>query len=325
MIYALAITGPTASGKTALSIEIAQKLGCEIISSDSMQIYKYMDIGTAKATEEERRLVPHHLLDIITPDIKYSANDYRTDAIRVAKEIDARGKNVLFVGGTGLYISTLIRQPQTDTVPKADSEYQKLALEKIKTQEDIDMLWERLNSVDPISALSIHKNNVRRVIRALEIYDKTGKPKSYFDALSKTEAPDIKLGVITIDFHSRENLYRRVDMRVDEMMMSGLVGEARFLYENGYLDKDSTAYQAIGYKELFEYFEGGCTLSEAAENIKLASRRYAKRQLTWFRHQVDAVRIYADGEDGVMKSFDTLSSLAVSWARDIYGKLRRDT
>ena len=325
MIYALAITGPTASGKTALSIEIAKKLGCEIISSDSMQIYKYMDIGTAKATEEERRLVPHHLLDIITPDIKYSANDYRTDAIRVAKEIDARGKNVLFVGGTGLYISTLIRQPQTDTVPKSDSEYQKLALEKIKTQEDIDTLWEKLNSVDPISASSIHKNNVRRVIRALEIYDKTGKPKSYFDALSKTEAPDIKLGVITIDFHNRENLYRRVDMRVDEMMDSGLVGEARFLYENGYLDKDSTAYQAIGYKELFEYFEGGCTLSEAAESIKLSSRRYAKRQLTWFRHQVDAVRIYADGEDGVMKSFDTLSSLAVSWARDIYGKLRRDT
>ena len=315
MIYSLAITGPTASGKTALSIELARTFGAEIISCDSMQIYKEMNIGTAKATEGERAEVPHHMLDFLSPVEDYSAQSYRADATRVAKEISARGKIPMFVGGTGLYIDTLMRADVTQ-VPESSKEYRDKVLSEVKTEDDADRLFQRLCEIDPESAEKTHKNNIRRVIRALEIYDATGKTKSYFDRLSKEENPDIKVGMITLDFHNRENLYKRIDKRVDEMIKEGLIPEVSSLYSRGLLRGKSTASQAIGYKEIIEYLDGKLSLEEAVDLIKLSSRRYAKRQITWFKHEEDAYRLYLDTEDGEMRSFSDVLSEAKSAAEE---------
>lgn len=303
MIFSLAITGPTASGKTALSLSLAKRLSCEIISCDSMQVYQGMDIGTAKATREERATVPHHLIDFLSPRESYSVESYREAAIKCAEDITSRGKTPLFVGGTGLYIDSLMRSGSTEA-PGSDPEYRERLLDSLKTDEDIRALWERLREVDPESAEKIHQNNVKRVIRALEIYDKTGRTKSDFDKQSLLFNPEIYVGMITIDFHNRENLYSRVDERVDVMMRDGLLFEVESLYKDGALG--NTASQAIGYKELIEYIEGKITLNEAIENLKLASRRYAKRQLTWFRHEKNAGVIYADDEDGKMKTAEKM-------------------
>ena len=314
MIFSIAITGPTASGKTALSLGLAECLGAEIISCDSMQIYKGMDIGTAKATAEERGRVPHHLIDFLSPLDSYSAENYRADAIEVASEITSRGRTPIFVGGTGLYIDTVKRGAAPDS-HESDPEYREKILSSLNTSEDVHALWERLKSVDPESAEKIHKNNIKRVIRALEIYDKTGKTKTELDKESLTYQSEVFVGMITIDFHDRENLYRRVDLRVDIMMAEGLLSEVESLYRVGLLSGE-TASQAIGYKELVDYIEGRCTLEEAVDNLKLASRRYAKRQLTWFRHEKDARVIYADLPDGNMKSFEDMLSEALFIANE---------
>ena len=314
MIFSLAITGPTASGKTALSLGLAEKLNAEIISCDSMQIYRGMDIGTAKATACERARVPHHLIDFLSPLESYSAENYRGDAIAVARDIISRGGTPIFVGGTGLYIDTVKRGMAPDS-PESDPEYRDKILSSLKTDEDIDALWQRLRAVDPESAEKIHKNNVKRVIRALEIYDKTGKPKSQLDKESLTVQGEVFVGMITIDFHDRDNLYRRVDLRVDMMMDEGLLSEVESLYNKGLLN-GGTASQAIGYKELVDYIEGRCTLDEAVDNLKRASRRYAKRQLTWFRHEKDARVIYADMPDGSMRSAEEMLTEAISIAQD---------
>ena len=308
-IRAIAITGPTASGKTALSIEIAKRLGCEIISLDSMQIYREMDIGTAKATDTERAAVPHHMLDVVSPTENYSAEDYRTDALACAREIISRGKTPLFVGGTGLYLDTLIRG-SNPLSPPADEAVRERLTREAETEGGAHRLWLRLSEVDPESAEKIHENNTRRVVRALEIFELTGKSKTYFDMLSKTAARDITLAHITLDFHDRELLYSRVNSRVDMMVRDGLVDEVRSLYDAGLLNDDTTAAQAIGYKEIVAYLRGESTLSEAVELIKLSSRRYAKRQLTWFRHNEDAVHLFVDDENGGMQSLDVLASKA---------------
>lgn len=319
MIFALAVTGPTASGKTALSLGLAEQLSGEIISSDSMQIYKYMDIGTAKATREEQTRAPHHMIDFLSPTENYSVEAYRAAALGIARDIEARGRLPIFVGGTGLYLDSLLRAPQIG-VPESDPLYRAEILDGIKDEDDVQRLWDRLNSVDPDSAAEIHKNNVKRVIRALEIYDKTGIRKSELDRRSRECAKDIHVGIITLDFHSRDTLYSRVDLRVDMMMEEGLLDEVRSLYERGLLRPETTAAQAIGYKEIVEYLEGRCTLAESVDMIKLSSRRYAKRQLTWFRHNDGAVRIYCDGEDGAMRSGNEILSEAIS----AYRTLRAD-
>ena len=316
MINALALTGPTASGKTALSLLLAERLGCEIISLDSMQIYRGMDIGTAKATESERKRVVHHMLDVASPTESYSTERYRKEALRCAREIEKRGKIPLFVGGTGLYLDTLMRK-EAKQVPVSAPEWRDALLSEIKTEEDIDRLWQRLAEIDPVSSEKIHKNNVRRVARALEIYEKTGKPKSYFDELSTLSSPDIKIGLITIDFHKRETLYERIDKRVDQMIEEGLVNEVKELYERGLLPSGSTASQAIGYKELLGFINGEERLEAAIEKIKLSTRRYAKRQLTWFRHEKDAYCIYADDEDGRLLSLDELFDIAYRTAQGL--------
>ena len=305
MSFALAITGPTASGKTALSLEVAKRYGCEIISLDSMQIYKEMDIGTAKATKEERAAVAHHMIDFLSPLESYSAEDYRDGAMRVLREIVARGNLPLFVGGTGLYMDTVIRGTALTSPPSSEELREKL-LACAVTDSEREALWQRLLEIDPASAEKTHKNNVRRVVRALEIYELTGKTKTYFDELSRTSLPEVTVGMVTLDFHNRDNLYKRVDMRVDEMIGEGLVNEVSSLLSRGLLDKNTTAAQAIGYKEIVEYIEGKYTLDEAVENLKLATRRYAKRQLTWFRHNKDAYRLFIDREDGTMKDKEEL-------------------
>ena len=318
-MIALALTGPTASGKTALSIHIAESLGAEIISCDSMQIYRGMDIGTAKATASERAAVPHHLIDFLSPLESYSAERYRADALACASELTERGVLPLFVGGTGLYIDTLMRAP-VSAVPESDPGYRERMLALAASEGGVDILWNRLSSVDPESAEKTHKNNVKRVIRALEIYDVTGVPKSQHDRESLAHSADISIGMITLDVHDRENLYRRVDTRVDMMIREGLLDEVRALYGAGLLPEHTTASQAIGYKELISYIEGRATLDEATELLKLSSRRYAKRQLTWFRHE-EAERVYIDTESGDMKSVTSLCDEALSAAKRLTDKL----
>ena len=313
----LAVVGPTASGKTALSIALAKKYNGEIISCDSMQIYRGMDIGTAKPTEEERRKIPHHMTDFLSPTEAYSAGRYREDALAVAAEIEARGAVPIFVGGTGLYIDTVIRPPAKDS-PPSDPAVRAALTAKAEEEGGIDALYERLLEVDPESAVAIHKNNLKRVIRALEIYELTGRKKSDYDKASSGLADDVRVGMITLDFHNRDNLYRRVDLRVDEMVDTGLIPEARALYDAGLLSAGSTASQAIGYKEIISYFKGETTLAEAVERIKISSGQYAKRQITWFRHVQGAVRILVDDGMGKMRDEADILAEALEASRDFF-------
>lgn len=310
MIRALSISGPTASGKTALSLSVAEKMGCEIISCDSMQIYRGMDIGTAKATPEERARVPHHLIDMISPSESYSAESYRADAMTAAREIVERGNIPLFVGGTGLYLDTVARGAD-HVAPGSDPAVRMRLTEEAEREGGADRLYDRLCKVDPEAAEKIHKNNIRRVIRALEIYESTGMTKTEADRLSSAPNSEIEISRVTLDFSDRELLYRRVDTRVDKMIEEGLVGEVEGLLSAGLLHPDTTAAQAIGYKEIAEYLAGRRSLESAIEEIKLNSRRYAKRQLTWFRH-TDAHRLTVDAE-GSMRNIDDICSEAIAY------------
>lgn len=296
---ALAIVGATASGKTSLSIELSRRFDCEIICCDSMQIYKYMDIGTAKATDAERSAVPHHLIDFLSPDTPYSASDYANDAYDAAKKITENKKLPLFCGGTGLYLEAA-RTGRHATELSSDEKYRERLNEIAKTPNGIDVLYEMLQERDPESAEAIHKNNVKRVIRALEIYEITKIPKSEWDRRSKELPPKIDILSFCISYENRDTLYKRIDLRVDEMVNLGLRKETEFLLENGYLDKKNTASQAIGYKEYAEFLRGEISEEEAIEKIKLATRHYAKRQLTWFSAQKDIIPIFAD-KGGVLR------------------------
>ena len=316
MIKALAIVGPTASGKTALSLAVAESLGCKIISCDSMQIYRGMDIGTAKATAEEQARAEHFLIDFLDPRESFSVESYRKMAMDAAREISSSGKTPLFVGGTGLYIDSVIRLENTGA-PESNEEYRKAQMEIASREGGEDILWNRLREVDPDSAEKIHKNNVKRVIRALEIYDATGQTKTWFDSQTKAPNPEISVKMITLDFHNRDLLYDRVNRRVDIMMEEGLLSEVEALYRADMLRPETTAAQAIGYKEIVDYLEGRCTLEEAVDEIKLSSRRYAKRQLTWFRHEKDAIKLFVDTEDGKMKSGDALLAEALELIGDV--------
>ena len=316
MIKALAIVGPTASGKTALSLAVAEKLGCKIISCDSMQIYRGMDIGTAKATAEEQARAEHFLIDFLDPRESFSVESYRKMAMDAARKIHEDGFIPLFVGGTGLYIDSVMRL-ENSGAPEADEEYRRAQMEIASKEGGEDVLWNRLREVDPESADKIHKNNVKRVIRALEIYDATGKTKTWFDLQTKSPNPELSVKMIALDFHDRDLLYDRVNRRVDIMMEEGLLSEVKALYDDGMLDPETTAAQAIGYKEIVDYIEGRCTLPEAVETIKLSSRRYAKRQLTWFRHEADAFHLFVDREEGGMKSAEELVSEAMAFIGEL--------
>ena len=297
----VAIVGPTASGKTALGVELASLLGGEVVNCDSMQIYKYMNIGTAKPTEEEMRGIKHHVLDFLSPSESFSAEAYRDGAMAAISDIISRGRLPVIVGGTGLYLDTLLRKPMP-TVEASSAEYREKILSEIKDEGDRHRLWQRLLEIDPTSAEKIHENNVKRVIRAIEVYETTGKPKSYWDEQTRLEKSELDVKIIVLDFHQRQTLYDRIDRRVDMMFDMGLLSEVEWLYSQGYLREPTTASSAIGYKELVSYITGECTLEEAKEKIKLSSRRYAKRQLTWFRHEKNADVLFVDEDCGAMRS-----------------------
>ncbi|PGC33494.1 tRNA (adenosine(37)-N6)-dimethylallyltransferase MiaA [Bacillus pseudomycoides] len=284
------IIGPTAVGKTKLSIDLAKALNGEIISGDSMQIYRTMDIGTAKVTMEEMEGIPHYMIDIKNPEDSFSVAEFQELVRGHIREITERGKLPIIVGGTGLYIQSVLYDYQF-TDEAGDPVYRE-GLEKLATKHGVEYVHEKLREVDPESASRIHANNVRRVIRALEIFHTTGQKMS--DQLEKQENEllyDVSLIGLTMD---REMLYDRINLRVDLMVKQGLLQEVNALYENGV--RDCQSIQAIGYKELYNYFEGHVSLEEAIMQLKTNSRRYAKRQLTWFRNKMDVT--WFDVTDG---------------------------
>ena len=291
------IAGPTGVGKTALSVKIAQILNCEIVSADSMQIYKGMDVGTAKVTVDEMQGVAHHLIDIVYPCDNFSVCDYVSECKKHVVVITKRGKLPLIVGGTGLYIDSFLKDiDYTDT--EVDESYRK-QLEVIAQEKGNEYLHSMLENVDPESAQKIHFNNVKRVIRALEFYNSAGFPISKHNELSKQKPSPYKTCYICF-VRDRDELYERIDKRVDIMIESGLVDETKKLIDSGVDDK-CTAMQAIGYKEIIPFIKGEINFEEAIENLKRSSRRYAKRQLTWFGNRPDIVYVNLSEYDDLEK------------------------
>ena len=275
----IVVAGPTASGKTGLAIDIANYVGGEIVSADSMQIYKYMDIGTAKPTEEEQERAVHHLIDFLEPDDEFSVADYTELAHKTIADITSRGKIAVMAGGTGLYINSVVNDV---TFGEMDTDYElREELHKIAEEKGSEYLLSMLAEFDEVSAKRLHPNNLRRIIRAIEFYRVTGKPISQHQQETKQVKSRYNPLMLCIDW-DREALYDRINRRVDIMINEGLVDEVKRLMGMGYT-KDINSMKGIGYKEVMDYLNGETTLEEAVEIIKQSSRRYAKRQLTWFR------------------------------------------
>ncbi|QSX09632.1 tRNA (adenosine(37)-N6)-dimethylallyltransferase MiaA [Alkalibacter rhizosphaerae] len=275
----LIIVGPTASGKTGLSVELAKQRNGEIVSADSMQIYRHMDIGTAKPSMEERQGIVHHLMDVVEPWESFTVAQYRRLAVEAIDDIASRGKLPIVVGGTGLYVNSLIRGWSFSNTPP--SETVRKEIQTFYEEKGRDRLYEELSKVDPESAEKIHPNNIKRVIRALEVFLETGKKKSLSDAQS-TDLPipfDHTLVGLTM---GRDRLYRRIEERIDIMIQQGLLQEVRQLVEMG-ADRNWQSMQGLGYKEILAYLDGESTWDEALYLLKRDTRRYAKRQWTWFR------------------------------------------
>jgi tRNA dimethylallyltransferase len=306
-IKILAVTGPTASGKTSLAIALARELNGEIISCDSMQIYREMDIGTAKPTTEEQAAIRHHLIDILPPDAPYSCSDYVKDAERAVEDVVSRGKLPIFCGGTGLYLDRFLKGGNDDSA--ACDEALRRELWSFYEEKGADALYERLLELDPEAAEAIHKNNVKRVIRAIEICLVTGEKKSDIDKKNSEVVDKYDHQVITLAFSNRELLYRRIETRVDQMIEEGLVEETKRLMAEGVFERSVTAAQAIGYKELFPYLEGRATLEECIDELKRATRRYAKRQITWFSGKDYTHKVFVDGENG-LKTFEEIVNIS---------------
>lgn len=300
----IAIVGPTAVGKTALAIELAKRYNGEIVSCDSMQIYKGMDIGTAKPTREELAQVKHHLINIKEPNENFSCADYAVLAKKAIEDIQKRGKTPIFCGGTGLYLDSVIEIPSFCETAK-DEGYRSYLGEyaKEKGNEAVHAL---LREVDPESADNIHANNVKRVIRALEIYKCTGVTKSEWDRRSKEVKPPYESTVLFLTCEDREIMYKRIDTRVEQMMAEGLMFEVRGLYEGGLLDSKYTSSGAIGYKELLPVVRGEGAIDEAVAELKTATRHYAKRQLTWFNKKKSYHKIYVDKENPLDRAIEIL-------------------
>lgn len=272
------VVGPTASGKTALGVWLAKHYNGEVVSCDSMQIYRRMDIGTAKPTREEMDGVPHYMIDVADPEEDYSAERYRREAVPVVDDILARGKLPIIVGGTGLYLDALLNGH--DFAVKSTGWREKL--QKKYDEEGIQPLWEALTEIDPESATRLHPMDTKRVIRALEVWYETGETISAHNAATRLLPPRYTALKLGLNYENRADLYARIDARVEEMAASGLADEVRALLESG-VSSGCTAMQAIGYKELCAAVEDGGDLTAALDEVKLRSRQYAKRQLTWFR------------------------------------------
>lgn len=277
----IVVVGPTASGKTSLSIEIAKKLDGEIISADSMQIYKEMDIATAKPTQEEMQGIPHHLMSFVEPTDNFSVADFKEEALKAIEDIFSRGKQPIVAGGTGFYVDTLIKNT---TFFDFDKNEKRIELTERLEKEGIEKLYEELKAVDPASAEKLHINDVKRILRALEVYYSTGKTITLQAELSHETESEYNWFIIGLTAENREILYDRINRRVDIMLQSGLEKEAEHFFAS---EKSGTSRQAIGYKELKPYFDGEATFEEAVESLKRETRRYAKRQLTWFRRNPD--------------------------------------
>jgi tRNA dimethylallyltransferase len=292
------IGGPTASGKTALSIELAKKINGEIVSADSMQIYKEMNIGTAKPNEEEMQGIKHYMLDFVNPNEAYSVANYKKDAKKAIKEIISKGKTPIVVGGTGLYIDSLIYEIEYVDI-ETDIEYRN-KLEKIAEKDGLDDLYNKAVEIDPEAMKKISKNDRKRILRVLEIYHQTGKTKTELDASSRKE-PEYDYKMFAIDMN-REVLYDRINRRVDIMIQNGLIEEVENIYKK--YNKFPTAMQALGYKEVVEYLENKITKEEMIDKVKQESRRYAKRQLTWFRKNKDT--IWLNGQEDCDKNISII-------------------
>lgn len=284
----IVIAGPTAVGKSDIAIKLAKRTDGEIISADSMQVYRYMDIGSAKVTKEEMQGVPHHLIDVLDPREDFNAFLFTKMAGECIEDISSRGKLPIMTGGTGFYIRALCYGNDFSESDGEDPEVY-ARLEKEALELGPDHLFEKLRKVDPASCEIIHKNNIKRVIRALMFYEETGKPISSHNSElhQRPAAYDLGYFVLTDD---RTKLYERIDKRVDRMMDAGLVDEVKRLKDMG-LTRDFNSMQGIGYKEILMYLDGEITLPEAVEMIKTGSRHYAKRQLTWFKREKDAIWI----------------------------------
>ena len=291
----IAVVGPTASGKTSLSIALAKELGGEILSCDSMQIYRDMDIGTAKPSAEEQDGVPHHLIDIAAADEPFSCAEYAALAKNKIAEVASRGKLPIFCGGTGLYLDGVLRGGNSYEKTETDPTY-RAELEQVAAEQGAETVHAMLAAVDPDAAQATHPNNVKRVIRALEIYHTTGVTKTELDRRSVQVESEYDALVLGIRFPDTEELYERINLRVDLMIEQGLLDECRRLMEAGVFERSATAAQAIGYKELFPYLRGEMPLENCVETLKMATRRYAKRQMTWFRMHGNVVWLDRDGK-----------------------------
>ena len=282
----IVICGPTASGKTALSIELAKKINGEIVSADSMQIYKDMDIGTAKTTPEEMQGIKHYLQDFVEPDKRYSVADYKVDAEKAIEEILSKGKTPIVVGGTGLYVDSLIYGIEYQEI-KFDEKYRK-KLEDIALEKGLETLYKKAQEIDPEAMKKISCNDKKRIIRVLEIYKATGKTKTEQEIESRKKEVKYDYKVFAIDWE-REKLYERINKRVDIMIENGLIEEVENLLKK--YKEFPTAMQGLGYKEVVEYLNGYLTKEEMIDKIKQETRRYAKRQITWFRKNKQTIWI----------------------------------
>lgn len=275
----ICIAGPTASGKTALAVELAKELNGEVVSCDSMQVYRRMDIGTAKPTLEEMQGIPHHMIDVAEPWEDFSVSRYCEMAAPIVDDIISRGKTAVIAGGTGLYMDALIRGNAFAPFPATG------VRERLEAQADaegMEAMLSRLRAVDPDAARRLHLSDRKRILRALEVYLETGETITEHNRKTQAVPPRYSPLWLGLDFTEREELYRRIDLRVGLMLQQGLVEEIRGLLAEGIPEK-ATAMQAIGYKEFVDALDGRCTIEEAADQVRQSSRRYAKRQLTWFR------------------------------------------
>ena len=289
----IVICGPTASGKTGLSLLLAQRFNGEIISADSMQIYRNLDVGTAKATKEEQSVAPHHLVDILNPDQPYNVQLFVDMAAKAIEDISSRGKTAIIAGGTGLYIESLINGIKFSDQP--DNTAVKQQLQQELAENGKEYMYNILENIDPEYAATVHPNNTVRVLRAIEIYRLTGKTMSEQLADSRPQEKPYDVLILGLSFADRQKLYDNINMRVDVMMNDGLLDEAEYVFKNK--DSFKTCTGAIGYKELFPYFEGNSTLEECIDKLKQASRNYAKRQLTWFNRMEEVNWLHIDKVD----------------------------
>ena len=291
----IVICGPTASGKTALSIELAKKINGEIVSCDSMQIYKEMDIGTAKPTKEEMQGIKHYMIDIISPDERYSVADYKKQAKEAIKEILSKGKVPIVVGGTGLYVDSLIYEIDYPEI-EFDEKYRK-ELEQEVEEKGLNTLYEKAKEIDEEAIKKISPNDKKRILRILEIYHATGKNKTEQEKESRKNKPEFNYKVFALNME-RSKLYDRINKRVDIMIENGLIEEVENIYKK--YNEFPTAMQGLGYKEVVDYLEKRLTKEKMIEKIKQETRRYAKRQLTWFRKNKET--IWLNEEDTIQNN-----------------------